>query len=134
MPFGWLPLTVGSGYSVIVPPVVICATRPMVYSVNHRVFEPGGPGVMNEGPLPMVGVVNSVMPPAGVIWPILLVSDSVNQRLPSDPAAMLTGSAPLVGIVNSLIEPDVRLTRPILPAPHSVNQMLPSGPAVIPRG
>ena len=56
------------------------------------------------GPLPAVGIGNSVMTPAVVIRPIWLPTLSVNQRLPSGPAAIRLGSLPAVGSGNSVID------------------------------
>ncbi len=58
-------------------------------SVNQRL--PSGPAAMPAGPLPAVGLRNSVTSPPGVMRPIRLPVNSVNQRLPSGPAAMACG-------------------------------------------
>ena len=68
--------------------------------------------------------------PAGVILPILLALDSVNQRLPSGPAAMPSGPLRSVGTEYWVIVPE-GVILPILLALGSVNQRLPSGPAAI---
>jgi len=58
-------------------------------SANHN--PPSGPAAMPTGPLPAVGVGNSVIAPDIVIWPILLPLASVNHSAPSDPAAISAG-------------------------------------------
>src|ERR1700730_16242554 len=50
---------VGTGYSVIVPAVVMRPILLPVPSVNHRL--PSGPAVMSRAPPPAVGTGNSVM-------------------------------------------------------------------------
>src|SRR5262245_47220355 len=73
----------------------------------------------------------SVITPAVVIRPILLVPVSVNQSAPSGPVVIAT--VPLLASKGySVITPAV-VIRPILLA-VSVNQSAPSGPAVIPEG
>ena len=91
---------------------------------------PIGPAAMPPGLLLPVGIGNSLIAPAGVIRPILLLYDSVNQRLPSGPAAMSRELLLAVVIGNSVITPAV-VMRPILLLYPSVNQRLPSGPATI---
>src|SRR5579864_4291676 len=56
------------------------------------------------GECQLVGTRNSpVMPPAGLIRPILLANCSVNQRLPSGPDVMPKGPLPDVGTENSMM-------------------------------
>src|SRR5262249_3069366 len=99
-------------------------------SKNHSA--PSGPVVIPKGPLLGLGIGNSVITPAVVIRPILLVSFSVNHSAPSGPVVISQVPRP-VGIGNSVITPAV-VIRPILLAPFSVNHSAPSGPVVIPRG
>src|SRR5579871_1219060 len=90
---------------------------------------------MRKGLLPGVGVENSLICPAGVMRPILLVvqfplssnTHSVNQRLPSGPLVMPIALSPC-GRGNSVSFP-AGVMRPIWP--FSPNQRLPSGPVVI---
>ena len=72
------------------------------------------------------------MPP-GVIWPMRLPPNSVNQRFPSGPLVMPSGALPAVGSVNSVITP-AGVIRPMRSPPRSVNQRFPSGPLVMPDG
>ena len=72
------------------------------------------------------------MTPAGVMRPILLLSNWVNHTFPSAPAAS-GRRAPGSGSGNSVITPAV-VMRPILPPAFSQNQRLPSGPATMPSG
>src|SRR5579862_7948151 len=85
---------------------------------------------MPYGLLLAEGGVNSVVTPAGVIRPILLLPNSVNQRLPSLPAVMLTGTR---FVTNSMIPP-LTVILPIRLPVYSVNQRLPSGPVQMPFG
>src|SRR5437870_13142627 len=71
--------------------------------------------------------------PANTTRPILLLVDSVNQRLPSAPTVIPIGPLPGVATANSLMSP-VGVIRPTLLPQDSVNQRLPSGPAVMPSG
>src|SRR5262245_28658421 len=73
--------------------------------------------------------------PVGVMLPIWLPSESVNQRLPSGPAVISKDVVKLMGSWNSVKAPDGVIC-PILPGPDSVNQRLglPVGPAVMPQG
>jgi hypothetical protein len=71
----------------------------------------------------------SVTTPEGVMRPIRLPSNSVNQRLPSEPAAMLKARV-VVASGNSVTTPAV-VMRPILLPGFSVNQRFPAAPAVI---
>src|SRR5438309_11563728 len=71
--------------------------------------------------------------PAKTTRPILLLLDSVNQRLPSAPTVIPIGPLPGVATANSVMSP-VGVIRPTLLPQDSVNQRLPSGPAVMPRG
>src|SRR5438309_2018156 len=73
----------------------------------------------------------SVMAPAVVIRPILLIS--VNQRAPSGPDAIACGKLAAVGRTYSVMLPAV-VTRPILLPVDSVNQSAPSGPGTIANG
>ena len=59
---------------------------------------------MSNGRALEVGSSYSVTAPEGVILPILLASDSVNQRFPSRPTAMFPSPAPSVGTGCSTIE------------------------------
>src|SRR6516225_2244627 len=74
-----------------------------VNSVNQR--SPSGPAVMPKGPLPTVGIGNSVTTPAVVMRPILLPTISANQRLPSCPAVINSGEPSAVGTENSVTTP-----------------------------
>ncbi len=95
-----------TGNVLMLPAVVM---RPMTFapkngSVNQRA--PSGPAAISAGPLPGgVGTENSVMRPAVVIRPILLVRASVNHIAPSGPAAIRNGSLFEVGTGNSLTAP-----------------------------
>src|SRR5881296_183562 len=71
--------------------------------------------------------------PAKTSRPILLLLDSVNQRLSSAPTVMPMGPLRAVGTSNLVISP-VGVICPILLPEASVNQRLPSGPAVMPVG
>src|SRR5437899_10560653 len=71
--------------------------------------------------------------PAKTTRPILLLLDSVNQRLPSAPTVMPIGPLPGVATATSVMSP-VGVVRPTLLPEDSVNQGLPSGPTVMPRG
>src|SRR2546428_12924546 len=71
--------------------------------------------------------------PAKTTRPILLLLDSVNQRLPSAPSVIPIGPLPGVATANSVMSP-VGVIRPTLLPQDSVNQRLPSGPAVMPCG
>ena len=73
------------------------------------------------------------MMPEGVIRPILLPANSVNQRFSSGPAMIPLGWLFGVGTVNSVMMP-AGVIRPILLPEYSANQTLPSGPAAIPLG
>src|SRR5262249_45491327 len=97
--------------------------------VNHRLLS--GPSVIPSGTVPVRGTGNSVITPAGVMWPMLSFADSVNQRLPSGPVTIVSGWLDAVGTANSVIVPD-GVIRAIFAAPYSVNQRLPSGPTVMP--
>src|SRR5256885_81285 len=68
-----------------------------------------------------------------VMRPILLLTDSVNQRLPPSPAVIPGGPLEAVGRGNSVMRL-LGLMRPIWLLTDSVNQRLPSGPAAIPCG
>src|SRR5882757_4337839 len=109
-------------------------TRPMALappvSANHTL--PSGAATIAPG-LPPDGTGNSVMVPVGVMRPILRVSFSVNQTLPSGPLTIPHALLAFVGMAHSVNVP-VGVIRPILlPVLFcSVNQRLPSGPAVIP--
>ena len=72
------------------------------------------------------------MTPAVVMRPILLLSNSVNQRLPSGPAQMRKARV-ATGRGNSVIVPSV-VMRPTLWPLFSTNQRLPSAPAAMPSG
>ncbi len=115
----------GGGYGTNLPILLL------KNSVNQRL--PSGPVAIRAGPLPAVGIVNSVIAPTVVILPILLLSTSVNQRAPSGPEVMPSGTLLAVGITNSVNDPAVVIL-PILLPMASTNQISPSGPAVIPRG
>src|SRR3989475_11177788 len=65
--------------------------------------------------------------------PILLLLDSVSQRLPAAPTVIPIGPLPGVATANSVMSP-VGVIRPTLLPQDSVNQRLPSGPAVMPSG
>jgi len=86
-------------------------------------------------PMTMGGSGNSVTVPAGVIWPILLPRNSVNQRLPSGPGVIQNGMGPTTGgvVIGNSVTTPAGVMRPI-PRLISVNQRFPSGPDVIPRG
>src|SRR5438309_10146031 len=71
--------------------------------------------------------------PAKTTRPILLLLDSVNQRLPSAPTVMPIGPLPGVATANSVMSP-VGVMSPTLLPQDSVNPRLPSGPAVMPGG
>jgi hypothetical protein len=81
--------------------------------------------------LPLVGIVNSVITPEVVIRPILLASDSVNQRFPSAPAVIAV-AAREIEIGNSVITP-VGVIRSMSgkPTRPPVNQRFPSDPLVM---
>src|SRR6266705_758713 len=86
--------TVGTGYSVIAPPVVIFPILlPLPISVNQRL--PSEPAAIPCGTACSVGMRYSVITPPVVIFPILLswpsLVYSVNQRLPSGPATTPNG-------------------------------------------
>src|SRR5437016_194321 len=100
------------------------------YSANQRALS--DPAVIPQGLLPVVGIRNSVTTPAVVIRPILLASNSVNQRFPSGPE-VISKLDVVAGIENSVTAPAV-VIRPILLRPNSVNQSAPSGPEAMPRG
>ena len=72
-----------------------------------------------------------MIPPVGVMRPILLPVSSVNQRLPSGPVVIARVRLPAVGIGNSVTTP-AGVIRPILLVKPSVNHTFPSGPAAIP--
>src|ERR1700730_9448172 len=79
---------------------------------------------------------NSTTVPAGVIRPMKVSPDSVNQTLPSGPDVIANGFLPvepsaLFGRGNSVTTPD-GVIRPIWSTFPSVNQRLPSGPVVMP--
>ncbi len=82
----------------------------------------------------MMPAVNSVTTPAGVIRPIRLPSNSVNQRLPSGPAAIPVGRAAGGDAGGNSVTTPAGVIRPIRLPENSVNQRLPSGPAAIPCG
>src|SRR5579862_8551522 len=63
------------------------------------------------------GRVNSVTCPDGVMRPIRLTANSVNQRLPSGPTVILDGSLWAVGIGNSVTCPGGATELP----PHPVS-------------
>src|SRR5260370_41535911 len=90
------------------------------------------------GPLPAVGIANSVTTPLVVMRPILLAPFSVNHRLPSGPAVMPAGLLVSVGVGNSVIAPAavIRATRltPFETAPVSVIHRLATCPAGLSRG
>src|ERR1051325_7048905 len=86
------------------------------YSVNQRL--PSGPTAICCGALAAVGIVNSLITPAGVIRPTLFPLCSKNQRFPSGPAVIPSGWVPAVGIGNSVIAP-AGVTLPILFPPCS---------------
>src|SRR3989442_7646982 len=69
--------------------------------------------------------------PAKTTRPILLLLDSVNQRLPSAPSVIPIGPLPGVGTADSVMSA-VGAIRPTLFAQDSVNYKMPSGPAVLP--
>src|SRR5438309_1236169 len=100
------------------------------YSANQRALS--DPAVIPQGLLPVVGIRNSVTTPAVVIRPILLASNSVNQRFPSGPE-VISKLDVVAGIENSVTAPAV-VIRPILLPEFSVNQRAPSGPVVIACG
>src|SRR4051794_27238136 len=110
-------------------------TSSLPLRVNRRF--PAGPTTMLVGPLLPLGRGNSVTTPEVVIRPILLLSDSVNQRAPSFPSVIPSGNCPvfpLASIGNSLILPLVSI-RPILPPNCSVNHSaLSAGTDVMPQG
>src|ERR1035437_2548463 len=101
---------------------LILPILPTLYSVNQRL--PSGPVVMYSGPLPLVGVTNSVIVPEGVTLPILPALCSANQRLPSGPVVMKYGWLLLEEVANSVMVPE-GVTLPIFPmlsfAPHRVS-------------
>src|SRR3954452_11541839 len=103
--------------------------------VNRRF--PAGPTTMLVGPLLPLGRGYSVTWPEVVIRPILLLSDSVNQRAPSFPSVIPSANCPvfpLASIGNSVMLPLVSI-RPILPTNCSVNQSaLSEGTEVMPQG
>jgi len=74
-----------------------------------------------------VPIENSVMTPAVVISPILLLWDSVNHSAPFGPTVIPCGPLPAVGMENSEKTPAV-VRRPILLPASSVNHIAPSGP------
>src|SRR5207247_1675470 len=96
---------------------------------NH--WAPSGPATISLALLPGVGSGNSVIAPAVVIRPILLLK-SVNHNAPSHPAVMAKGWPGLL-TVNSVMSPEV-VMRPIWLAVYSVNHSAPSGPAMIFEG
>ena len=69
----------------------------------------------------------------GVICPIWLAVDSVNQRLPSGPVTIPAGPLGFVGVAYSSMAPD-GVILPIWSASRSVNQRAPSGPGAIQNG
>lgn len=82
-------LNVAIVYSVIVPLVVILPIMPAMarFSANHRL--PSGPAAIPYGCELAVGVEYSTIgAPLVLIFPILLLPNSVNQRLPSGPVVM----------------------------------------------
>src|SRR5437588_8250876 len=81
IPLGIL-LAVGTGNSVMLPPVVMRPISP-TDSVNQRL--PSGPAVMPTGSLPAVGTGNAVKAPPVVTRPMAFALNVVNQRLPSGP-------------------------------------------------
>src|SRR5436190_1256258 len=94
----------GTGYSVMTPAVVIFAIlfeAAASFSVNHRL--PSGPAAIPPGPLPAVGIENSMTAPVKLIFPILLAKCSVNHKLPSGPAAIPYGPLPVLVIGYSVI-------------------------------
>src|SRR5207237_659895 len=68
-------------------------------SVNQSPLS--GPAVIPSGPLPGVGIGNSLKLPEVVIRPILLPKNSVNQSAPSGPGVIRKGPLPGAGIGNS---------------------------------
>src|SRR3989442_10404773 len=82
----------------------------------------------------VVGMGKRVTGPGGVIRPILLAVDSVNQRLPSGPPVMPPGLLPM-GMGNSKMNAGITglggVVNPTWLCPGSVNQRLPPAPAVI---
>src|ERR1700693_3223931 len=77
-------------------------------------------------------MMNSEISPAGVIRPILLLSNSGNHRFPSGPAVMLKTRV-VSGSGNSVITPDV-VMRPIAKPGPSVNHKFPPDPGVMVGG
>src|SRR5438309_12108934 len=69
--------------------------------------------------------------PAKTTRPILLLLDSVNQRLPSAPSVMPRGPLPGVGSANSAMTPVGAVRRTLVPE-VSGNQEVPAGPAGVP--
>src|SRR5215470_15011199 len=90
-------------------------------SVNQRLES--DPTAMPNGRESAVGIRNSEMTPAVVMRPILVLSNSGNQRLPSGPAVIVKTRV-AVGRGNSVMTPEI-VTRPILWPEFSVNQRLP---------
>src|SRR5258708_34898727 len=74
---------------------------PVCNSVNHSA--PSGPILMPMGPLLTVGIGNSVITPAVVMRPMLLLF--TNHSAPSRPAVVPIGALAVPGIGNSVITP-----------------------------
>src|SRR5438105_5878894 len=87
---------------------------------------------MLEG-APLFGRGYSVITPLVVICPILLPSNSVNQRALLGPLVIARGQLPLFGSGYSVTIP-LGVIFPMRFPDASVNQMFPSGPDVIPAG
>src|SRR5260221_7718175 len=94
---GWL-LPVGTGYSVILPSVVMRPILLPLYSVNHSALSE--PTVMQTGPA--FGTGYSVIFPSIVIRPILLPPNSANQIVPSGPVIRRVGPLLAFGSGNSV--------------------------------
>src|SRR5438128_1422598 len=78
---------VGIGYWVTVPSNAILSMVSPPYSVNHR--SPSRPDAIPVGP--PGGTEYSVIAPAGVMRPILLLESSVNHRFRSGPTVIASG-------------------------------------------
>src|SRR5215813_13829809 len=106
---------------------------PVCNSVNHSA--PSAPILMAMGPLLTVGIGNSVITPAVVMRPMLLLF--TNHSAPSGPVVMPDGALLVPGIGNSVTTPAV-VMRPMLlvlgGASGLVNHSAPSGPVVMTSG
>src|SRR5258706_2038892 len=130
-----------AGYAFAVGIVVsLPKTRPTTLK-NASLLTPGSQiastlasAAMPPGIAPALGRAYSVMTPAGVTRPILLLRYSVNQTFPSDAWVRPDGMLPGVGIGNSDNTPVRVLIRAILLPEDSVIHMFPSAPSVIADG